>query len=137
MTSHGAQYWTVSTTGSYLSSNDKRAHFGLGADTTARSIEIAWPSGIHQRTLTNVAGDRVVRIEEPKFLADGGGEVSLLRWARMCGLVAIPILGVRCIFAQQPAFSDPHQAASITAGPLADVQAMLELRANSTRQRER
>jgi hypothetical protein len=63
-TSHGSQYWTVSTAGSYLSSNDKRAHFGLGADTMARDIEIAWPSGIHQ-TLTNVAGDRIVRVDEP------------------------------------------------------------------------
>jgi hypothetical protein len=64
VTSHGAQYWTVSTTGSYQSSNDKRAHFGLGTDMTARSIEIRWPSGIRQ-TLTNVSGDRIVRIDEP------------------------------------------------------------------------
>jgi hypothetical protein len=63
-TAHGSQYWTVSTTGSYLSSNDKRAHFGLGTDTIARNIEIVWPSGIHQ-TLTNVAGDRIVRVDEP------------------------------------------------------------------------
>ena len=62
-TAHGSQYWTVSTAGSYLSSNDKRAHFGLGTDTMARSIEIVWPSGIHQ-TLTNIAGDRVVRVDE-------------------------------------------------------------------------
>jgi enediyne biosynthesis protein E4 len=62
-TSHGSQYWTVSTAGSYLSSNDKRAHFGLGTDTEARSIEIRWPSGVRQ-TLTNVAGDRIVRIDE-------------------------------------------------------------------------
>jgi hypothetical protein len=27
-------------------------------------VEITWPSGIHQ-TLTNVAADRVVRVEEP------------------------------------------------------------------------
>jgi hypothetical protein len=64
VTSHGAQYWTVSTAGSYLSSNDKRAHFGLGADSVAHSIEIRWPSGIRQ-TLTDVAGDRVVKIDEP------------------------------------------------------------------------
>jgi hypothetical protein len=63
-TSQGAQYWTVSTAGSYLSSNDKRAHFGLGADASAQSIEIRWPSGIHQ-TLNNVAGDRVVHVDEP------------------------------------------------------------------------
>ena len=63
-TLHGSQYWTVSTTGSYLSSNDKRAHFGLGPDTMARSVEIFWPSGIHQ-TLTNVSGDRILRVDEP------------------------------------------------------------------------
>jgi enediyne biosynthesis protein E4 len=64
VTTHGTQYWTVSTTGSYLSSNDKRAHFGLGADSVARTIEIQWPSGIRQ-TLTDIAGDHVVKIDEP------------------------------------------------------------------------
>ncbi len=64
VTSHGAQYWTVSTAGSYLSSNDKRAHFGLGTDGIARSIEIRWPSGIRQ-TLVDIAGDRIVKIDEP------------------------------------------------------------------------
>ena len=56
----GSQTWTVSTAGSYLSSNDKRAHFGLGATT----VEIHWPSGIHQ-ILTHVHGDRILRVEEP------------------------------------------------------------------------
>jgi len=64
-TSHGMQYETVSTTGSYLSSNDKRAHFGLGDDTSARSIEIHWPSGIVQH-LEDVQGDRIVKIDEPE-----------------------------------------------------------------------
>ena len=63
-TSHGAQYWTVSTTGSYLSARDKRAHFGLGADTSAATIEIHWPSGIVQK-LEHVQGDRVLRVDEP------------------------------------------------------------------------
>jgi hypothetical protein len=63
-TSHGSQYWTVSTTGSYLSSNDKRAHFGLGADATVRTIDIRWPSGIRQ-TLINTPADRLLNIEEP------------------------------------------------------------------------
>lgn len=63
-TSKGPQWWTVSTTGSYLSANDKRAHFGLGADTEAKSIEITWPSGIHQ-VLTDVKGDQILRIDEP------------------------------------------------------------------------
>jgi hypothetical protein len=63
-TSTGTQTVTVSTAGSYLSSNDKRAHFGLGKDAAASKVEIHWPSGIVQ-TLTNVKGDRIVDVDEP------------------------------------------------------------------------
>jgi hypothetical protein len=41
-----------------------RAHFGLGADTEAATVEIRWPSGIEQR-LEHVHGDQYVRVEEP------------------------------------------------------------------------
>ena len=64
VTESGAQYATVTTAGSYLSSSDKRVHFGLGASKKAQSIEITWPSGIHQ-SLKDVEGDRIVKIEEP------------------------------------------------------------------------
>ena len=64
VTSTGPQYVTVSTSGGYLSANDKRAHFGLGADTVAKSIEIRWPSGILQ-TLNNVHGDQIITVDEP------------------------------------------------------------------------
>ena len=70
-TPHGVQYWTVSTTGSYLSARDKRAHFGLGTDTSAQSIEIHWPSGIVQ-TLKQVAGDRILVVDEPVSAAAQG-----------------------------------------------------------------
>jgi hypothetical protein len=63
-TSKRTQFVTVSTAGSYLSSNDKRAHFGLGNDAAAQSIEIRWPSGTVQ-TLKNIAGDRVLVVDEP------------------------------------------------------------------------
>ena len=63
-TSAGTQLLTVSTAGSYLSSNDKRAHFGLGKDAVASKIEIHWPSGVVQ-TLTNVKGDRIMQVDEP------------------------------------------------------------------------
>jgi hypothetical protein len=63
-TAKGTQYWTVSTAGSYLSSNDKRAHFGLGDDAKALTVEIEWPSGIHQ-TLHDVAGDQILKVDEP------------------------------------------------------------------------
>ena len=63
-TASGAQYATVTTASSYLSSSDKRVHFGLGKAPVVESIEIRWPSGIVQ-TLQNVAADRVVQIDEP------------------------------------------------------------------------
>lgn len=63
-TSKGSQWVTVSDAGSYLSSSDKRPHFGLGADTKADSVEIDWPSGILQ-VLKDVAGDRILRVDEP------------------------------------------------------------------------
>lgn len=48
--------------GSYLSSNDKRLHFGLGPSQTA-DIEIKWPSGIHQN-VRGVKADQFIVIEE-------------------------------------------------------------------------
>jgi hypothetical protein len=48
--------------GSYLSSNDKRLHFGVGSAETAE-IDIQWPSGIHQ-VLRNVKVDHFIVIEE-------------------------------------------------------------------------
>ncbi len=63
-TADGSQYAMVSTAGSYLSSSDKRVHFGLGRNQKAKTIEIRWPSGIVQ-TLQDVQGDRIVQVEEP------------------------------------------------------------------------
>jgi hypothetical protein len=48
--------------GSYLSSNDKRLHFGLGSAETA-DIEIRWPSGIRQ-VLRGITADQFIVIEE-------------------------------------------------------------------------
>jgi hypothetical protein len=64
ITSLGTQYATVTTASSYLSSSDKRLHFGLGSALTAPTIEILWPSGIHQ-TLKDVSADQFLRVEEP------------------------------------------------------------------------
>jgi len=60
----GSQYVTVTTAGSYLSSSDKRAHFGLGTAKLAQAIQIRWPSGIVQ-TLNNLPADQVLKVEEP------------------------------------------------------------------------
>ena len=60
----GPQFATVTTAGSYLSSSDRRVHFGLGHATKAETIEIRWPSGISQ-TLRDVRADQILQIEEP------------------------------------------------------------------------
>lgn len=59
------QLATVSTCSSYLSSSDKRVHFGLGADVSAKTVEIHWPSGVKQ-TLTNVHADQILTVDEPR-----------------------------------------------------------------------
>jgi hypothetical protein len=64
VTSAGLQAATVSTAGSYLSSSDKRVHFGLGKQNVAQKIEIRWPSGIRQ-TLKDVRADQILQIDEP------------------------------------------------------------------------
>jgi len=64
VTAKGPQFATVTTTGSYLSSSDKRVHFGLGPESVAQSIEIRWPSGIVQ-TLKDVRGDQIRQVDEP------------------------------------------------------------------------
>jgi hypothetical protein len=58
------QFATVTTASSYLSSSDKRVHFGLGLETIAKKVEIRWPSGIVQ-TLENVRGDQILQVDEP------------------------------------------------------------------------
>ncbi len=63
-TAAGAQYGTVTTAGSYLSSSDKRVHFGLGKEGMISTIKIRWPSGILQN-LQNLRADQVLSVEEP------------------------------------------------------------------------
>jgi hypothetical protein len=57
-------YEIVSAAGSYLSSNDKRAHFGLGSDRVAKKVEVTWPGGIVQ-TVNDVQADRILVLREP------------------------------------------------------------------------
>ena len=56
---------TVSTSGSYLSSSDKRAHFGLGGQTMVKLVEVVWPSGQVQ-TVESVRADQVLKISEKR-----------------------------------------------------------------------
>ena len=55
----------VRSGGSYLSSNDSRAHFGLGSAPEAELVEVLWPSGIRDR-LQHVGANQFVTITEGK-----------------------------------------------------------------------
>jgi hypothetical protein len=57
------QYNAVTTAGSYASSSDKRAHFGLGHDSLVKEIELRWPSGTLQ-VLRNVKADQILKVTE-------------------------------------------------------------------------
>src|SRR5208337_5385399 len=55
----------VLASGSYISSNDRRLHFGLGDSTDAGTAEIHWPSGAVE-TVKLPAEDRIFTITEGK-----------------------------------------------------------------------
>ena len=60
----GAQYNHMTSSVGYASSSLGPVHFGLGADKSADTVEIVWPSGAVQ-LLQNVQGDRVLPVKEP------------------------------------------------------------------------
>jgi hypothetical protein len=59
----GRQLREIHTDGSYLSSHDPRALFGLGADGVVEEISVRWPDGRTQ-TVKNLEPDRYYRWEE-------------------------------------------------------------------------
>jgi len=56
------QVQAVTAQSSYLSVNDRRLHFGLGASQTA-DLEIWWPSGLEE-TVRALPADRLIEIRE-------------------------------------------------------------------------
>ena len=65
--------------GSFISSNDPRAHFGLGDATDAGTAEIHWPSGLKE-TAQLPAPDRIYTVTE------GKGITGALCKGRPCGI---------------------------------------------------
>jgi hypothetical protein len=57
-------YNHVTTSVGFMSSSDRRAHFGLGSETKLDRVEIRWPSGIVQR-IDHPAVDQILKVEEP------------------------------------------------------------------------
>jgi len=58
------QYFTVNTAIGYLSASDKRLLVGLGNDSSAKLVEIRWPSGIIQK-FENVKAGQMLKASEP------------------------------------------------------------------------
>ena len=56
------QMQAVLAQSSYLSANDRRLHFGLGAEKSA-TLEIRWPNGKQER-IADVPADQLVVIRE-------------------------------------------------------------------------
>jgi hypothetical protein len=57
-------YNHVTTSVGFMSSSDRRAHFGLGSETKLDHVEILWPSGIVQR-IDHPPVDQIMKVEEP------------------------------------------------------------------------
>ncbi|HEU5340303.1 CRTAC1 family protein [Edaphobacter sp.] len=55
--------------GGYLSSNDRRLHFGLGTEAVMKTVRIEWPSGLVE-VLSNVAADNLYTIVEGKGIQE-------------------------------------------------------------------
>jgi hypothetical protein len=57
-------YEHVTTSVGFMSSSDKRVHFGLGSEGKVKVVEIQWPRGAKQR-LREVVADQYLTVEEP------------------------------------------------------------------------
>lgn len=58
-------YNHVTVSVGFMSSSDRRVHFGLGAESSIREVGIRWPSGAAQ-TLQALAANRYHSVTEPE-----------------------------------------------------------------------
>ena len=65
-------YNHVTTSVGFMSSSDRRVHFGLGADSKINYVEIRWPSGMVQR-IEKPAADQVLKVKEAEIKPDPKG----------------------------------------------------------------
>ena len=66
----GKQWQIVHSGSSYLSQSDLALHFGLGMDTTVKTIDVEWPSGKKQRFLNVPARKRYALREDSEKLLE-------------------------------------------------------------------
>jgi hypothetical protein len=64
-TDAGTQVAEVKTGCSYLSSSDRRIHFGLGQSTSIKNLQVRWPSG-STTELKGIGVNRLIEIQEPR-----------------------------------------------------------------------
>jgi enediyne biosynthesis protein E4 len=65
VTASGRTLYNHATTSvGFMSSSDRRVHFGLGPEKSIKAVEIRWPSGIVQN-LGPLAADQIAKVEEP------------------------------------------------------------------------
>ena len=58
---------------SYISQNDLRVHFGLGAATKIDGVEVRWPSGLVER-FDNLTVDAIHALKEGSGVAAPAGQ---------------------------------------------------------------
>jgi enediyne biosynthesis protein E4 len=75
----------VLASGSYISSNDRRPHFGLGDATDAGTAEIHWPDGTKEKVKLP-AVDRIYTVTEGQGITGALVKESLARWRRLEGI---------------------------------------------------
>jgi hypothetical protein len=63
-------YNHVTTSVGFMSSSDRRVHFGLGQETGVKSLEIRWPGGPVQ-SLSDIEADQFIQVKQPE---SGGGD---------------------------------------------------------------
>jgi hypothetical protein len=69
LTSGASQWQEVRGGGSYLSQNDFRVHFGVGAATQIARLEVRWPNGLEE-SWESLEVDRIHTLKE------GGGRAA-------------------------------------------------------------
>ena len=54
----------VQSGSSYISQEDKRLHFGLGAATAVEALDVLWPDGT-KTSLSNVKANQILDVQQP------------------------------------------------------------------------
>jgi hypothetical protein len=75
----------VLSSGSYISSNDQRPHFGLGDATDAGTAEIHWPSGTKEMV-------RLPAVDRIYSITEGKGITGALCGGRACPAAKRPVV---------------------------------------------